>query len=267
MNNNSMFVRSDKTYDIKPGIFDSINRDEAHPLNRICRFIPEGSKILDVGAGNGLLAQLFIKNNKKIIVDGIEPNPHAAVIAEKYYRHFYHGRAQEFFNTILKENYDYIVLADVIEHIQDPLAFLLDLCSKLPDNSRLILSIPNVAFGAIRLSLLHGVFDYVDSGILEKTHVRFFTLKTIIELVAKINMQIETLFYLQKDIFKSEIPIKKNIANFFCYLQMYNDDIFSTYQFLLVLTKEPITTPEIKRYGQKTRSIYKHFRSKLISSK
>lgn len=246
-----MFERSDKTYDINPDILDGITIDEANPLNRIYRFIPEGSKVLDVGAGNGLLAQIFIKNNKKIIIDGIEPSSYASTIARKYYRHFHHGYAQEFINIILKENYDYIVLADVVEHMQNPLIFLRDLCSKLPVNTRLFLSVPNIAFGAVRISLLNGNFDYVDSGILEKTHIRYFTIKTITELVSKIGMNIEVIFYLKRNIFNSEISLKKNIRNVFICLQMANDETFSAYQFLLILTKKSVISTEKRCYYKK----------------
>ena len=245
-----MFKRSDKTYDINPDILDGITIDETNPLNRIYRFIPEGSKVLDVGAGNGLLAQIFIKNNKKIIIDGIEPSLYASTIARKYYRHFHHGIAQKYIDIMLKENYDYIVLADVIEHMQNPFVFLQDLCSKLPVNTRLFLSVPNIAFGAVRISLLNGDFNYVDSGILEKTHVRFFTIKTITELVSKIDMNIEVLFYLKKNIFNSEISLKKSIRNVFLCLQMANDETFSTYQFLLVLTKNTVISTEKIYYGK-----------------
>ena len=243
-----MFQRANFTYDLDPNVIGYIQKDEANPLNRIFHLIPEGSKVLDIGAGNGLLAMMFKESNKKVVIDGIEPDSYAVNVAKQYYRDLYCGFAQDFKEKIVQENYDFIILADVIEHMQDPLAFLNDLCFGLPEKTRVVFSIPNVAFGAVRISLLNGNFDYVDSGLLEKTHIRFFTLKTILELVAKNNMNIEKLFYLQRDIFNSEIRLDRSNVNLMCLRQILQDDLSSTYQFLLVLTKTKINT-EKSYYG------------------
>lgn len=248
-----MFNRADNTYDINPEIIENILKDEINPLNRISHLIPDGSKVLDIGAGNGLLALVLLKNHSKIIVDGIEPNPYASSLAKKNYRNFYCGFAQNFKEIILQEDYDFIVMADVLEHIDDPLSFLLDLCSDLSKKTKIILSVPNVAFGAVRISLLNGEFNYVDSGILEKTHLRFFTLKTIEMMISNLNMNIEKLYFLQRNIFNGELDLEKFGFNL-CYLSnIFKDELASTYQFLLVLTKEQVTTD--KRYfGDKNKS-------------
>lgn len=247
-----MFKRHSHTYNFTPDIIKNIIGDVANPLNRISDLIPDNAKVLDIGAGNGLLAHVIREKRKGLIIDGIEPDPYAAQLVDKNYRHFYIGYAQDFKDVILKEGYDFIVLADVIEHINDPQTFLLNLCSGLPERTRIILSIPNIAFGAVRLSLLNGEFNYVDSGLLEKTHVRFFTLKTIEMLCFKINMNIEKLYFLQRNIFESEIDLNNFNLKWSCLSDLYKDELASTYQFLLVLTKEQVTT-EKRYFGEKTR--------------
>jgi 2-polyprenyl-3-methyl-5-hydroxy-6-metoxy-1,4-benzoquinol methylase len=248
-----MFNRVDNTYDINPETIKNILKDEVNPLNRISYLIPENSKVLDIGAGNGLLALVLLETHSKIIIDGIEPNPYASSLAKKNYRNFYCGFAQNFKEIILQENYDFIIMADVIEHIDDPLGFLLDLCSDLSGKTKIILSIPNVAFGAVRISLLNGEFNYVGSGILEKTHVRFFTLNTVEMLISNLNMNLEKLYFLQRNIFNSEIDLEKFGFNV-CYLSnIFNNELASTYQFLLVLTKEHVTT-EKRYFGTRNKS-------------
>lgn len=246
-----MFKRLSKTYDLNPSIVDEILKDDANPLNRIYQLIPDGSKVLDIGAGNGLLA-LILQRGRNIIIDGIEPDPYGATLAKKFYRNFYCGLAQKFKKQILKEEYDFIVLADVIEHMQDPLTFLQELTTELPNKTKIILSVPNVAFGAVRVSLLNGNFDYVDSGLLERSHIRFFTLKTMLELVSKIGINIEKLFFLQRDIFNCEIPLKMHHVNPITLWRILSDEYSSVYQFLFVLSKKSVNT-ENKFYGQKTK--------------
>jgi len=97
----------------------------------------------------------------------------------------------------LQKEYDFVVLADVIEHVADPLEFLKQLRTIVSLNTKILISVPNIAFGAIRIELLNGIFDYVDSGIRERTHLRFFTLKTIYELVNELGMNLERIYFLQ----------------------------------------------------------------------
>lgn len=67
-------------------------------------------------------------------------------------------------------------MADVIEHFAYPDEVLAALVARAKPGARFLLSTPNVAHLSVRLNLLQGRFDYVDSGILESTHLRFFTL-------------------------------------------------------------------------------------------
>jgi 2-polyprenyl-3-methyl-5-hydroxy-6-metoxy-1,4-benzoquinol methylase len=246
-----MFDRPSKTYDADERIIEAVLQDEANPLNRICRLIPDGSKVIDIGAGNGLLARILREVHCSTTIDGIEPDPHAASLAVEYYRKFYGGYAQDFTDILVRENYDFIILADVIEHICDPLSFLDSICRCLSVRSRIVLSIPNVAFGAVRIALLKGDFDYVDSGLLERTHVRFFTRKTVQQLIEALKVNVDKMYYLQKDILRSEIDLRKRFINPLCIFEVLKDDMAWVYQFLVVLTKDDVKT-EMKFFGHKS---------------
>ena len=245
-----MFNRTNNTYSFDPGmVTEHILKDQANPLNRISALIPNGAKVLDMGAGNGLFACVLKHRSSDVIIDGIEPNHHAASIAKQWYRNFYTGFAQEFEEIIFQENYDFIVLADVIEHIPDPLSFLDNLCAGLSNRTKIIITTPNVAFGAIRIALLNGCFDYVDSGILERTHVRFFTLTSLCSMLAATDLHVERLCLLQRSLFKSEIDIKQHKIGWFDLSRLAHNDEALTYQFLAVLSKETFQ-PVIEYFGE-----------------
>ena len=233
-----------------PGLVENILKEEANPLNRICALIPTGSTILDIGAGNGLMALLLKKSGKQVIIDGIEPSPQAAALASPHYRHFYTGYVQEFAQKITEADYNFIILADVIEHMADPQTFLRDLSSRISDRTRLVLSVPNVAFGAVRLALLGGRFEYVDSGLLERTHLRFFTFATLERIIREIGMNVEKLYFLRRNIFSTEIDLRNIGANPLCLGRMLRDELAWTYQFLLVLTRQTVAT-ERRSFGKK----------------
>ena len=222
-------------------------------MKRIALLIPEGAKVLDVGAGSGLLALVLAEARKDVTIDGIEPNSYAAQLAKGYYRHLHIGLAEDFIERIRDEDYDFIVPADVIEHTNDPLSFLSRLSSAMSEKGKIILTVPNVAFGTVRMNLLCGAFDYVDSGILERTHLRFFTLKTLRRLIDLAGMHIEKLYFLRRNLFNTEaLPEKLDFSLSFL-RKILKDDLSTTYQFLVVLSKNRCAT-ETASFGEQIRS-------------
>jgi len=233
-----MFKRSNVSYNISSELIANELKSKNGPINQISLMIPSGAKVLDIGAGNGILAILLQKKLSDLTIDGIEPNPYAAELARSNYRHFYIGFCQEFFDIIARENYDFIILADVVEHMADPLEFLTALGSILSHKTKIILSTPNIAFGAIKLALLKGHFNYSDSGILERTHLRFFTLETLQALVSNSGLNIEKVVFLQRSFLKSETRIEDLKISPFLFYAVKKDPMSFTYQFLLILSKE-----------------------------
>ena len=240
-----MFTRSNNSYNCNDMMIEAVMDCKNSPLFQISKIIPDGVKVLDIGTGNGILSALLQKRHSNLIIDGIEPNSYAAKLAKKYYRNFYIGYGQKFFDVISQEKYDYIILADVIEHIADPLEFLKKLDSIISVKTKIILSIPNIAFGAIRFSLLNGNFDYIDSGIIERTHLRFFTLKTLETLISNSGLNIEKILFLQRSLFRSEIKIQNLKISPFLFHKVKKDPLSFTYHFLVVLTKKFCITEKI----------------------
>ena len=146
------------------------------------------------------------------------------------------------------ENYDYIILADVIEHITEPDVFLEHLIKHTNEKTKFIISIPNVAFGGLRLALLNGFFDYVDSGLLERTHLRFFTLNSAMYLFKKLGFYFELIASLERSFYRMEFSRDVIRANPLTILNLAIDSNARAYQYLFVLSKNPSSTV-IKKYG------------------
>ncbi len=199
------FKRSDSSYCIKDETIVSMLKDPASPVGLVCQLLPTGAKVLDVGAGSGVLARALQLSRKKVYLDGIEPNTYAADLARKFYDNFYVGFAADCIEQTSAVDYDYIVLLDVVEHTVDSDVFLRDLCDAVGERVKFIISMPNVAFGAVRLSLLHGHFRYVDSGLLEKTHLRFFTKEMCLSLFQAVGLKVKTIHQMQRSFYRTEI--------------------------------------------------------------
>jgi predicted TPR repeat methyltransferase len=90
----------------------------------------------------------------------------------------------------LPKNVDAIVLADVLEHLRDPDTALALVRTSLRDDGRVFISVPNIANITVRIGLLLGIFEYRDRGILDHTHLRFYTKRTIRRDVEKAGFRI-----------------------------------------------------------------------------
>jgi 2-polyprenyl-3-methyl-5-hydroxy-6-metoxy-1,4-benzoquinol methylase len=253
----SVFTRPDATYDIAPGVIEGILADETSPLNRIASTLAPGSTALDVGAGNGLLARVLAARGTAVTIDGLEPSPYAAELARPHYRHFHAAYVQERLEDIAAEGYDYLILADVIEHLADPGELLGKLAAAASPTTRILISTPNVAFGAVRVALLDGRFDYVDSGLLERTHLRFFTHATLLTVFRDAGLSIEREVRHCKHLTRTEIPVRRSVRNLALLWRLRREELALTYQFFFVLrpagAAAPAGPPE--RYGRQTSAL------------
>jgi SAM-dependent methyltransferase len=139
-------------------------------------------RILDAGTAGGYLGKIL--KGRGHTVTGVENDPATAETAKTYYDSFTVADIETFEFPYWRE-FDYIVFADVLEHLRDPAAVLRTCLPALKESGKIIISVPNVANILIRLSLLAGKFDYMDRGILDRTHLRFFTLPSLKKLMGE----------------------------------------------------------------------------------
>ncbi|MBI1910812.1 MAG: methyltransferase domain-containing protein [Deltaproteobacteria bacterium] len=162
------------------------HRFSSHDI--IAHFVGMDKSILDLGCGSGFLAGKLRPQNKYICGMDIEGNETNRKECDEF--HEVNLEHKERFSGIDISEYDVVLCADIVEHLREPGDLLTELSAKMHPDSRLILSVPNVANLVIRLSFLLGKFSYSDSGILDKTHLRFFTHASIRELIEKSGFRI-----------------------------------------------------------------------------
>jgi len=144
--------------------------------------VPEHAIVLDVGAWTGAIGDWLI-HHRGAMVDGLELESDAAAETRGYRRLIVGSVEDAAIQSEFGPHYDAILFLDVLEHLVHPEQVLRAARAWLRPGGVVLCSIPNVAHWRVRLSLLRGRFDYEDSGLLDRTHLRWFTRETARELV------------------------------------------------------------------------------------
>ncbi len=191
--------------------------------------VPFNKTCLDVGCWDGNLGEKLV-SHKKCVVDGIDVNEEMLNKAKtRGYRSVYpiNLNLDTLDFSSIKESYDVIIFADILEHLINPVNVLRLLSEKLNKDGMIIISLPNVAFLLNRLNLLLGKWQYKEFGTLDKTHLKFFTLKTGREMVESVGLKVlDVIPYNQFGILKKIHPLEEIFPELLAY------------QFMVVATKD-----------------------------
>ena len=169
---------------------------------------PPGSDVLDVGTADGHPVVTGLKA-RGCRVWGIEIDEQAAAIAAPMCEQMVVGNVEQLDLTAAfgERRFDVVLCLDVLEHLVEPLDALRRLAGLLSPTGILVASIPNVTHAAVRLQLLQGEFRYTDTGLLDRTHVRFFDNQQVGALFADAGMTVLERLEVRREPHETEIPI------------------------------------------------------------
>jgi 2-polyprenyl-3-methyl-5-hydroxy-6-metoxy-1,4-benzoquinol methylase len=144
--------------------------------------VPARSDVLDVGGADGSVARVLKKTGCRVWA--VEQDPHAADLAAEWCEDVVVGDIEELdLETELGRTFDVILFLDILEHLRDPLTVLRNSLRLLTERGYVVISLPNIAHGAVRAQLLSGRFAYTDVGLLDRTHLRFFDPVSVYEFL------------------------------------------------------------------------------------
>ncbi len=147
--------------------------------------IPKGlKKIIEIGTGSGALAKAYKELSSDTKYIGVEIDDSYADLSRRYcdkvYLENFENPSQDLLNEL--EGSDLVIFSDVLEHMYNPWKVISRLSELLPKHGSIVASIPNTQHWSFQKALLAGNLNYADSGLLDRTHIRFFTKKTMEEL-------------------------------------------------------------------------------------
>ena len=163
--------------------YTEFQADPGSTHRKIVSLVPPATRVLEFGCATGYMSEV-LKNELGCTVTGIEISPEAAELAEQHTERVIVGDAEkiDYAAELAGEEFDVVLFADVLEHLKQPGDVLRRVRPFVAENGSVIASIPNVAHGSVRLALLGGEFRYRDWGLLDETHLRFFTRASIQDL-------------------------------------------------------------------------------------
>jgi 2-polyprenyl-3-methyl-5-hydroxy-6-metoxy-1,4-benzoquinol methylase len=167
------------------GYYDNLRKE-------MLKYLPkEAKKVLDVGCGNGCFAEVIKKQNTAEVW-GIELMEQEANLAKQVIDKVFAGPCENFIDNLPDDYFDAIYFNDVLEHLVNPYLVLSKIKNKLSTNGVIISSIPNVRYhNSFIKVLINKDWKYEPYGVMDFTHLRFFTEKSIIRMYSDAGYKVE----------------------------------------------------------------------------
>lgn len=169
---------------MRPNSSPGIERYFGAQRRDVLGLVPAGTvRVLDVGCGTGANIEVLREDGRCTTALGIEANVEAAAVARQRLDQLFEGDVERISLPIAPASLDAILCLDVLEHLVDPWAVVRRLTPLLAPRGVLVVSVPNIRNYKVTLPLiLRGRFEYDEAGILDRTHLRFFTRASAREL-------------------------------------------------------------------------------------
>lgn len=183
----------------------NIRPGERTSLSVIASLVHRGATLLDLGCGSGALGQ-YLAETMECTSDGLTWSEAEASHARPYYRQVEVADLEncDLLTLFANRRYDYIVCADVLEHLRQPERILEACRTLLGPQGKLLVSVPNAGYAGLVAELLQGEFRYREEGLLDRTHLRFFTRRSLSRFLGENAWQIDVLDTVRRELPESE---------------------------------------------------------------
>lgn len=218
--------------DIKYDFQVDLERENSHSLQ--LRAVAPGSRVLEFGCATGYLSR-YMQEQLRCRVTGVELVPEYAERARPYCERVVVGDLDQLdLAAIFGEGrFDVALFGDVLEHLKDPRQVLTSLHGLLEPQGLVVATIPNVAHGDVRLALLAGNFEYRRLGLLDETHLRFFTLASARQLFEEAGFVILSIDRIKQPLFQTELGVDRSQYPAEVLQMVLSDPEATTYQYVI----------------------------------
>lgn len=222
-----------------------LSLEEHTSVGKIISQITEGSSVLEFGPGNGRMTQYLI-NEKKCEVSIVEFDPVLFEHVMGFAQDGFLGNIEEYkWNAhFADKKFDFIIFADVLEHLTDSEKALQEASKFLAPNGEILLTFPNLAHNSVMIDLFNNKLDWKQYGLLDRTHNSFYTQQGFEELFARIHLSIRREDFTYSQVGQNELPASYGDLPQMVRYDFKNRPFGEVYQYFYALRKEPVEQPE-----------------------
>ncbi len=228
-----------------------LGSDNTHA--KVIEMVGEGRRVLELGPATGYMSAAL--RQRGCTVTGVELDASMAAQAARFCERVIVGDLDtlDLADELGEDRFDVIVAADVLEHLRDPLRALRTLSAFLRPEGYFVVSLPNVAHASVRLALLEGKFTYRRLGLLDSTHLRFFTRESMEAMFDEVGLAVVEMHRQELDVEASEVAFDTSAVPDELMDALRRDVDARTYQFIFKAL--PLGRPGLSRFQELMRSM------------
>ena len=217
----------------------AINPDDdnnSHAL--MLRMVGFNKRVLETGCASGHVSEMLSAQGCSVV--GIENDATVVEPALPWLERVIVRNLDDegLWEELVDERFDAILFGDVLEHLKDPLATLTRSVEHLNPAGIVVISVPNIAHADVKIALMNGTFPYTESGLLDRTHIYFFTKDGLIDLVRKAGLVVAEITRVIVPVFGTEIAAQRHDVDDHVLGAVLKDRESETYQFVVKAVRD-----------------------------
>jgi len=242
----------------------SITPDERTSLSVLASLVRNQATVLDLGCGSGALGE-HLSETRGCTLDGVTLSEAEAVHARPHYRRVVVDNLEscDLVATFAGIRYDFIVCADVLEHLSRPEKVLQACRQLLQPDGQLLISVPNAGYSGLIAELLEGEFLYREEGLLDRTHLRFFTRRSLARFLGEQRWAIDSIDTIARELPESEFHVAFDSLPPSVARHLLGAPDALTYQFICVAHPVAVASPDMAPLATPSAPAQARFTSQL----
>jgi glycosyltransferase involved in cell wall biosynthesis/SAM-dependent methyltransferase len=221
--------------------------DEHSSIGKIVAQITDKSNVLEFGPGNGRMTN-YLTSEKKCNVSIVELDSELYNFVMQFAKDGFLGNIEEYkwLDYFSNKKFDYIIFADVLEHLTNPEKTLEKVKNLLAPNGKLLITFPNLAHNSVLIDLFNNQLNWKKEGLLDSTHNTFFTQNGFYNLFNRLNLNIAIEDYTYSQVGQNEINSHYEDLPESIRYAFKNRPFGEVYQYFYALQHEPVEMPTMR---------------------
>lgn len=199
----------------------------------ILRMVGFNKRVLEAGCASGHVSEKLKAQGCSVV--GVEMDATVVQLAQPWVERVVIGDFDDgaLWQELEGEDFDVVLFGDVLEHLRDPLSTLCEAVKHLRPSGVAVISVPNITHADVKVALLNGTFPYRDSGLLDRTHIHFFTKESVMDLVKRAGLIPTEIYRVTVPAFATEIGVQPSDVSGEVLEAVVRERESETYQFVV----------------------------------